>query len=218
MSNLLTNAAKYTPEGGCIELAAERQGREVIVRVVDTGLGFPPSMLDEVFEMFTQVNRTLERAQGGLGIGLALVKRLVELHGGTIAALSPGLGEGSTFKVRLPLVEDNTKEATMRERLPRLSSHPGPESPRRVLVVDDNIDGAESLAKVLQLCGHEARTAHDGPGALDAARLFRPDLVLLDIGLPGNEWLRGGEAIPGGPGAARRRLVGPRQRVGLRRR
>ena len=105
MSNLLTNAAKYTPEGGCIELAAAREGGEVIVRVTDTGLGIPPGMLAEVFEMFTQVNRTLERSQGGLGIGLALVKRLVELHGGTITAESPGLGQGSTFTVRLPLVE-----------------------------------------------------------------------------------------------------------------
>ena len=105
VSNLLTNAAKYTPEGGRIELAASREGGEVVVRVADTGLGIPPGMLDEVFEMFTQVNRTLDRSQGGLGIGLALVKRMVELHGGTITAESPGLGKGSTFTVRLPLVE-----------------------------------------------------------------------------------------------------------------
>jgi PAS domain S-box-containing protein len=184
MSNLLTNAAKYTPEGGCIELAAERRGGEVIVRVVDTGLGIPPAMLDEVFEMFTQVNRTLERAQGGLGIGLALVKRLVELHGGTIAALSPGLGEGSTFSVRLPLVEDHARVTEPRTSS-QANSAPSPNSRRRVLVVDDNVDGAESLARVLQICGHEARTAHSGPEAIDAALPFKPEVVLLDIGLPG---------------------------------
>ena len=119
VSNLLTNAAKYTPEGGCIELAAVREGGEVVIRVTDTGLGIPPEMLAEVFEMFTQVNRTLDRSQGGLGIGLALVKRLVELHGGTITALSPGLGEGSTFTVRLPLVEATRSRDGRRRRPPR---------------------------------------------------------------------------------------------------
>ena len=184
VSNLLTNAAKYTPEGGCIELAAVREGGEVIVRVTDTGLGIPPEMLAEVFEMFTQVNRTLDRSQGGLGIGLALVKRLVELHGGTITAESPGLGEGSTFTVRLPLVEayaGGTEPRTTPEATPAQS----PVSGRRVLVVDDNVDGAESLARVLQICGHETRTAHSGPEALDAARPFKPEVVFLDIGLPG---------------------------------
>jgi PAS domain S-box-containing protein len=184
VSNLLTNAAKYTPEGGCVELAAVQKGGEVILRVTDTGLGIPPGMLDEVFEMFTQVNRSLDRSQGGLGIGLALVKRLVELHGGTITAESPGLGEGSTFTVRLPLVE-----AYAGEMKPRATSEAAsaecPLSGRRVLVVDDNVDGAESLAKVLQICGHETRTAHTGPEALDAARPFNPEVVFLDIGLPG---------------------------------
>ena len=184
VSNLLTNAAKYTPEGGCIELAAVREGGEVIVRVTDTGLGIPPGMLAEVFEMFTQVNRTLDRSQGGLGIGLALVKRLVELHGGTITAASPGLGEGSTFTVRLPLVEADARETEPRST-PEATSAQSPMSGRRVLVVDDNVDGAESLAKMLQICGHETRTAHSGPEALDAARPFNPEVVFLDIGLPG---------------------------------
>jgi CheY-like chemotaxis protein len=167
-----------------IELTAVRHGRGVTIGVTDTGLGIPPAMLAEVFEMFTQVNRTLERSQGGLGIGLALVKRLVELHGGTIAALSPGLGEGSTFRVRLPLVDDKTPGTDPRSSA-EADPSPSPKSRRRVLVVDDNVDGAQSLARVLQICGHENRTAHDGPEALDAARLFQPDVVLLDIGLPG---------------------------------
>ncbi len=184
ISNLLTNAAKYTPEGGCIELSAASEGGEVIVRVTDTGLGIPPGMLAEVFEMFTQVNRNLERSQGGLGIGLALVKRLFEIHGGTITAESPGLGQGSTFTVRLPRVdaragpiEKPPTAATGSVQLPL----PG----RRVLVVDDNKDVAESLANMLQIGGHEIQTAHSGPAALDAARPFKPDVVFLDIGLPG---------------------------------
>ena len=184
MTNLLTNAAKYTPEGGCIELSASREGGEVIVRVTDTGLGIPPGMLAEVFEMFTQVNRTLERSQGGLGIGLALVKRLVEFHGGTITAESQGLGQGSTFTVRLPLVEACAGPTGERSAAETPSVQP-PMSGRRVLVVDDNVDGAESLANMLQIGGHETRTAHSGPAALDAARPFNPEVVFLDIGLPG---------------------------------
>jgi len=182
--NLLTNAAKYTPEGGCIELAAVREGGEVIVRVTDTGIGIPPEMLAQVFEMFTQVNRTLDRAQGGLGIGLALVKRLVKLHGGTITASSPGLGEGSTFTVRLPLV-DRHAGGTDPRTTPEAASAHAKVSGCRVLVVDDNVDGAEILARVLRISGHEIRTAHSGPEALDAARPFKPEVVFLDIGLPG---------------------------------
>jgi PAS domain S-box-containing protein len=184
LSNLLTNAAKYTPEGGCIELSAVREDGEVLVRVTDTGLGIPAGMLADVFEMFTQVNRTLERAQGGLGIGLALVRRLVDLHGGTITAESPGLGEGSTFTVRLPLV-DTRAGGTDPQMMPAATSARSPKSGCRVLVVDDNVDGAESLARVLEICGHETRTAHSGQEALDAARPFGPKVVLLDIGLPG---------------------------------
>jgi PAS domain S-box-containing protein len=184
ISNLLTNAAKYTPEGGLIELGALREDGQAVVRVRDTGLGIPPEMLADVFEMFTQVNRTLDRSQGGLGIGLALVKRLVVLHGGTITAESPGLGEGSTFTVRLPLVDTDARGAEPQTTAPPASAQ-SPMSRRRVLVVDDNVDGAESLAKLLQFSGHETRTAHSGPEALDAARPFKPEVVFLDIGLPG---------------------------------
>jgi len=184
VGNLLTNAAKYTPQGGHIELAAVRQGDEIILRVTDNGLGIPPEMVAQVFEMFTQVNRTLDRSEGGLGIGLALVKRLVELHGGTITAESPGLGEGITCTVRFPPVDagaGGTEPRSTAESPPVASRVSG----RRVLVVDDNVDGARCLARVLQICGHETRTAHTGPEALDAARLFNPDVVFLDIGLPG---------------------------------
>ncbi len=184
ITNLLTNAAKYTPKGGSIELAAMATDREVMVRVTDTGLGIPPEMLDDVFEMFTQVNRNLERAQGGLGIGLALVKRLVQLHGGTIRAESKGLGRGSTFIVRLPLAVERPG-TTQEGPTSGSAAGQGPLARRQVLVVDDNVDAAVSLAKVLQLIGHETRTAHSGPEALETARSFIPDVVFLDIGLPG---------------------------------
>jgi PAS domain S-box-containing protein len=184
ISNLLTNAAKYTPQGGCIELSAAREGGEARIRVTDTGLGIPPEMLAQVFEMFTQVNRTLDRSQGGLGIGLAIVKRLVELHGGTITAESPGLGAGSTFTVCLPLIKVDAR-STEQLRTPEAALGRSVKSGRRVLVVDDNVDGATSLARFLQLCGHEARTAHSGPEALDVAHPFKPEVVFLDIGLPG---------------------------------
>jgi CheY-like chemotaxis protein/two-component sensor histidine kinase len=183
MGNLLTNAAKYTPEKGQIELAATVEHQDVVVRVTDTGLGIPPGMLAKVFEMFAQVNRTLDRSQGGLGIGLALVKRLVDLHGGTITAESPGQGKGSTFTIRLPLAADDAEQGA-----PATSKVPSAHTPmfgRRVLVVDDNVDGAETLAMVLRISGHETRTAHTGPEALNTARPFKPEVVFLDIGLPG---------------------------------
>lgn len=184
ISNLLTNAAKYTPERGAIELSGAREGSEVVIRVQDNGLGIPPGMLTEVFEMFTQVNRTLDRSHGGLGIGLALVRRLVELHGGSVAAESAGLGQGSTFVIRLPPACDSAGRGD--EQVARESKEPsGRASSRRVLVVDDNIDGAVSLAMVLEINGHEVRTAHTGEDALAAARQFQPDVVFLDLGLNG---------------------------------
>jgi PAS domain S-box-containing protein len=184
ITNLLTNAAKYTPRGGRIQLSAGQRGQEVFVRVKDTGLGIPPDMLADVFEMFTQVNRTLERSQDGLGIGLALVKRLVELHGGTITAESPGLGAGSTFTIRLPLAADQPGSGQPAAP-PAANLAQLPVPGRRILVVDDNVDGAESLAKVLEICGHETGIAHHGSEALKLARTFHPEVVLLDIGLPG---------------------------------
>lgn len=181
VSNLLNNSAKYTPKGGQIELSADREGSEVIIRVRDNGIGIAREMLPKVFEMFTQVGRSLERSQGGLGIGLALVTKLVEMHGGTITATSQGLGEGSTFTVRLPLCLEPSAPAshTFRE----LDSSRQPQ--RRILVVDDNVDSAETLAMLLSLEGHTTQTAHHGRMALEVAEQFEPDAVFLDIGLPG---------------------------------
>ncbi|VTR95120.1 histidine kinase : Putative sensor histidine kinase OS=Variovorax paradoxus B4 GN=VAPA_1c17480 PE=4 SV=1: HisKA: HATPase_c: Response_reg [Gemmata massiliana] len=177
VGNLLTNAAKYSDEGGRIELILEEDG-VAIVRVRDTGLGIPADMLPRVFDLFTQVGRTLDRADGGLGIGLTLVKSLVELHGGTVSVASDGPGKGSEFTVRLP------KRARGKEK-----GEPGsvtvPLAARRVLIVDDNPDAGDSLAELLRLSGHAVEVARSGMLGLEAARKLRPDTALLDIGLPG---------------------------------
>ena len=184
LANLLNNAAKYTPTEGQIRLSAEREGAQMVVRVEDTGVGIPADMLPKVFDMFTQVGRSIDRAQGGLGIGLTLVRRLVELHGGTVEATSDGPSRGSTFTVRLPLgIAEEAPRATSSSDGDVPSS--GVARPLKVLVVDDNVDGAESLAELLQFSGHETEVAHTGPAALTAARAFEPDVVFLDIGLPG---------------------------------
>ncbi|MBC5768571.1 hybrid sensor histidine kinase/response regulator [Ramlibacter albus] len=193
-SNLLNNAAKYTEPGGRIEVACDADGKEVTVRVRDNGAGIPREMLDSIFEMFTQVPGSLDRAPGGLGIGLTLVRTLVELHGGRVSAHSEGPRCGSEFRVCLPRVDAVSVPA---ERQPR-AAHGVPQG-LRVLVVDDNIDAAESLAEVLRLMGAAVVVAHDGETALRTARgdAGVPDLVLLDIGLPGmdgyetaREWRR----------------------------
>jgi signal transduction histidine kinase len=180
LSNLLNNAAKYTDAGGRIRVRAERQGDQVAVRVADTGIGIAPELLPRVFDLFVQADGLAERANGGLGVGLALVKALAQLHGGTVEAHSDGPGRGSEFTLRLPLAPAAApKPAPGNGRtaaaLPR----------RRVLVVDDNLDAADSLATLLRLRGQDVRTAYDGPTGLAAARDFRPDLAFLDIGLPG---------------------------------
>jgi PAS domain S-box-containing protein len=177
-SNLLNNAAKYTEHGGRIWLTVRRQGAEAIVAVRDTGVGIPAHMLAKVFEMFTQVDRNLERAQGGIGIGLSIVKRLVEMHNGSVEAFSGGHGMGSEFVVRLPVVLSILPDSGSREHEPI-----GP-SKRRILVVDDNRDAAVSLAMMLNLMGNETQTAHDGVEALELIPVFGPQVVLLDIGMP----------------------------------
>jgi PAS domain S-box-containing protein len=181
LSNLLTNAAKYTERGGHIGLAAEREGGDVVVSVRDTGIGIAAEHLAHIFEMFSQVDPALERSQGGLGIGLALVRGLVELHGGSVEARSGGPGRGSEFTVRLPIVEVPAQA----RREPGGDGKGCPAGPKcRILVVDDNGDAARSLAKVLKILGHDVQTAHDGLEAVQAAATLRPDLVLLDLGMP----------------------------------
>lgn len=182
-SNLLSNAVKFTEDGGSISLSAERQDQEVVVRVRDTGVGIPPDLLPRVFDLFTQGDRSLDRVRDGLGIGLTLSRRLVELHGGTVEAYSEGVGRGSEFVVRLPAFLYHTAppdEAPAAERAAERSSRP-----LRVLVVDDSQDTTELLGTLLEMAGHSIQVAHTGPSALEAAAAFRPDAIILDIGLPG---------------------------------
>ncbi|HET9620892.1 MAG TPA: ATP-binding protein [Kofleriaceae bacterium] len=178
VANLINNAAKYTPPGGQIALDVEAEPGTVRVRVSDTGVGIPADMLPYVFDMFTQVGRSIDRSQGGLGIGLTLVRRLIEMHGGTVSATSPGPGAGSTFVVELPL-------AAVPELSAAEPAAPGAAaSGLRVLVVDDNLDAAETLAMLLELSGNRVELAHTGVTALAAAAAFQPDVMFLDIGLP----------------------------------
>ena len=182
-SNLLHNAAKYGGKGprerGRISLTAVESGNKVIVTVKDSGIGIAPSMLPRVFEMFTQVGRSLEQTEGGLGIGLSLAKRLVEMHGGTIEARSEGLGQGSEFVVTLPVVSRVAPAETAQRPTP-----PGRTAKRRILVADDNPDVTEAFQVMLQTIGHEVEIAHDGIEALDKAARFRPEIVVLDVGMP----------------------------------
>jgi signal transduction histidine kinase/ActR/RegA family two-component response regulator len=179
--NLLDNASKFTPEGGSIWITAERAEDGAIVRLKDTGAGITPEELPQLFQMFYQIRRSTTGTQGGLGIGLALVRLLVELHGGTVEAMSDGHERGSEFIVRLPALADAAapgwKEVPEEEAAKAIVV-------RRVLVVDDNVDSAESLAMLLRLGGHEIETAYDGLQAVESAERFKPDLILLDIGLP----------------------------------
>jgi PAS domain S-box-containing protein len=179
-ANLLNNAAKYTPRNGSISVTAEERGDTVTVRVADNGIGIQRELLPQVFEMFMQVDKSLERAQGGLGIGLSLVKRLVEMHGGTVEAGSEGTGRGCVFTVHLPMVRASAPRA-----LPAAAEvKTAPSTGHRILVVDDNEDAAATLALLLQMMGHETRTANDGFEAIEVAGDFRPDITLLDIGMP----------------------------------
>ena len=177
--NLLGNAAKYTKPGGAVFLSAELAGRDVVIRVRDTGVGIEPEMLPRIFTLFAQVNTALDRTESGLGIGLALVKNLVELHGGTVEAHSAGLGQGSEFIVRLP-----ARSVPRKDLPPHLASADAAGTHLRVLVIDDNPDSADSMAMLIQMHGHEARAEHSGAAALATADQFRPDVVILDIAMP----------------------------------
>ncbi len=178
--NLLNNAAKFSDQGGCIRLTAEQHDTDVIVSVRDTGIGIAADQLPHIFEMFAQVDHSLEKSQGGLGIGLSLVKRLVAMHGGSVMAKSEGAGMGSEFIVRLPVDKNSPVEGAKTASQPEHDSIP----PLRILIVDDNRDSADSLSMVLKLMGHDTRTAYDGEEAVAAAAEFFPRVILLDIGLP----------------------------------
>jgi PAS domain S-box-containing protein len=183
-SNLLNNAAKYTPDGGRLQVTALRDQNQVHVRVQDNGVGIAREMLPEVFEMFSQVGRNLDRAQGGLGIGLTLVRRLTEMHGGSVKAESLGTGTGSTFTVRLPLARARPTMARRKSNRDPMPIEPAKQG-LRVLVVDDNLDGADMLSTLIEMHGHETELAYNGPEALEKLAAFEPQVVFLDIGLPG---------------------------------
>jgi len=182
VSNLLTNAAKYTPSGGRIRLSVAADSSKVLINVTDNGIGIPAEMQDDVFRLFAQIGDHRERSQGGMGIGLALVKQLVEMHGGSVSASSDGADRGSAFTIRLPLTappattSPSEQVAEPAEKPPR---------PLRVLVIDDNPIIADTMGMLLEDIGHEFEAVHDGREALDAARSYLPDAILLDIGLPG---------------------------------
>jgi PAS domain S-box-containing protein len=193
-ANLLANSARYTPRGGCIVVSAALEGEQVVVKVSDTGIGIPAHALPTIFDMFSQVERSLESEHGGLGIGLALVKGLVEMHGGSVAAASGGRGKGSTFTVILPMAgpvaspldtgfEPESSEPLAGEAQPT-GSLPVPNAPRRLLIVDDNRDAATTLAMLLRLKGNEVSLAHDGLEAIEVAERVRPQVILMDLGMP----------------------------------
>ena len=202
LQNLLDNAAKYTPERGRIELVAGLSGGEVEIEVRDNGAGIPASLLPEVFELFRQGEHGPDRSQGGLGIGLTLVRQLVELHGGRVEARSAGLGQGASFTVRLPAVLDAAEDASPTEDGP-----PAEPAGLRVLVVDDDVAVAESTAMLLRLEGHEIRCANSGEAALRLCREFQPEAVLLDIGLPGQDGYEIARKIRSLPGGAELKLI-----------
>jgi signal transduction histidine kinase len=177
--NLLTNAAKYTESGGRIWLTANREGKQVVIRVRDNGIGIAPEKLPEMFRLFSQGDRSLARSEGGLGIGLTIVQKLTEMHGGSVDAQSNGPGQGSEFIIKLPLAR-TSKEASAKAQRGPLPSGKG----SRILIVDDNMDTARGMVRLLKLLGNDAIAVHDGRAAVETAHAFRPDFVLLDIGLP----------------------------------
>lgn len=203
VTNLLNNAAKYTPSQGLIQVSARREGDVAVVLVRDEGLGIPPDMLPKVFEIFTQVDHTLGRAQGGLGIGLALARTVVELHGGTIEARSAGIGRGSELEVRIPIhAAKSTAPRRTASRRP-----PSAVTGRTVLVVDDNIDAADTLAQVLEGAGAKVLIAYDGPSALEILRHEVPSIVILDVGMPGMDGCEVARRICDEHGEKRPKLV-----------
>ncbi len=198
LANLLNNAAKYTEEGGRIALEVARIDDEVVFRVRDNGIGISPEMVSSVFDLFIQVDRSIDRSQGGLGVGLTLVRQLVEMHGGSVQAYSEGPNRGSEFVVRLPalfLPAIDDSEAV------RDIPQDEPASPRRILIIEDYPAVAESLRRMLHLVGHEVRVSRDGPGAMEELAAAHPDIILLDIGLPGMDGYEVARCIRRRPGS-----------------
>ncbi len=204
LGNLLTNAGKYTEANGRITLSAQREGTEAVIRLVDTGIGIAPDMLPHVFELFVQGDHSAARSQGGLGIGLTLVKNLVELHGGTVSAWSAGLGRGSDFTIRLPVLPERQAQRQVDRGAVRA---PAVAAGHRLLVVDDNRDAAESLAILLRAQGHAVRVAFDGASGIEQARAQHPELVFLDIGMPGMDGYEVARRMRATPGLEKVLLV-----------
>ncbi|MDP2178054.1 ATP-binding protein [Methylicorpusculum sp.] len=178
LSNLLNNATKYTGEGGKIMLNVTREGSTAVIEIRDTGIGIPAATLPHIFDLFIQADDSLAHSQGGLGIGLTLVRRLTEMHGGTVSAASPGIGKGSSFVVKLPTLPDSSPQ----ESTTSISALPMPKF--RILIVDDYADVTESLTMLLEIYGHELKSADCGVKAIECAQVFSPQVVLIDIGLP----------------------------------
>ena len=203
VANLLTNAARYTEPGGKISLRAAREGDQILVAVKDTGIGIDPELLPHVFDLFVQGRRSADRKEGGLGLGLALVKSFVTMHGGAVAARSDGIGRGSEFELRLPTSSKEMPVAPpMSDAAPAVSKRA-----KRILIVDDNIDSAEMMMTMLRSVGYEVSVAHDGPDALATAEQFSPDIALLDIGLPVMDGYELGERLHATAHAAHCRLI-----------
>ncbi len=205
LTNLLVNAAKYTDPGGEIFVTAQREVSDVVIRVRDTGIGIDSILLPRIFDLFVQAHRRLDRSTGGVGVGLALVKSLVEFHGGSVSVFSAGPGKGSEFIVRLPAVEKASRNVgtAQDDSGPKPAGRPA----LRVLIADDNVDQADGLALLLQMEGDDVRISYDGPGVLEAARSFRPQVVLLDIGMPGLDGYEVARRLRKSPEARRALLV-----------
>ena len=205
IANILNNAAKYTPKGGNIALQLTRTNDAAVISVRDNGSGIPQEIMPHIFDLFTQANRTLHRSQGGLGIGLTLVRQIIEMHGGTVQALSAGPGQGSEFIVRLPIFSAENCDDIQQKHTP-IKANIGTNR-QRILVVDDNLDSAESISALVALLGHEVKCVYDGEAALEIARSFRPDVILLDVGLPGKDGLEVARILRKDPAFADTRVI-----------